>query len=71
MNVKNLSLEEMMKLITGAGFWHTNDLGGKVPVLCMSDGPHGLRRQDEGIQACNNSYTATCFPTASASACSW
>ncbi|MCF0145177.1 MAG: glycoside hydrolase family 3 protein, partial [Eubacterium sp.] len=33
--------------------------------------PHGLRRQDEGIQACNDSYTATCFPTASASACSW
>lgn len=57
------NLEEMCRLVTGRGAWHIGD----VPV---SDGPHGIRAQEDGAKN-NNSYEATCFPTASSAACSW
>ncbi|MCM1415290.1 MAG: glycoside hydrolase family 3 C-terminal domain-containing protein [bacterium] len=66
--------EEKAKLLSGRDFWHTEDcerLG--LPGIMLSDGPHGLRKQGVagdhlGIAA---SIPATCFPTASASACSF
>lgn len=57
------SLEEMCRLVTGRGAWHIGDLH-------VSDGPHGLRTQEDGAKN-NDSYEATCFPTASSAACSW
>ena len=66
-----LSQEEKIKYVTGKGMWHTNDLNGTMPQIHVSDGPHGLRAQDEGAKHNNDSYVATCFPTASASACSF
>lgn len=57
------TLEEMCHLVTGRGAWH---IGG----IRVSDGPHGIRAQEDGAQN-NDSYEATCFPTASSTACSW
>ena len=57
------SLEEMCRLVTGHGAWHIGDMH-------VSDGPHGIRAQDDGAKN-NDSYEATCFPTASGAACSW
>ena len=57
------NLEEMCRLVTGKGAWHI----GKLQV---SDGPHGVRAQEDGAKN-NDSYEATCFPTASSVACSW
>jgi beta-glucosidase len=39
----------------------------------MSDGPHGIRKQDGGGDhlGINASRATTCFPTASAAAASW
>ena len=45
--------------------WHTNDCGGTFPQILMTDGPHGLRKQDEGVKTNNDSYVSTCYPTAS------
>ncbi len=69
-----LTLREKASLVSGQGFWWTRAvprLG--VPSIMVSDGPHGLRKQDRrndhlGIDA---SLPATCFPTASALASSW
>ncbi|PKM69818.1 MAG: glycosyl hydrolase [Firmicutes bacterium HGW-Firmicutes-19] len=66
--------EEKAQLGSGADFWHTQSntrLG--IPSIMMTDGPHGLRKQKEqgdhiGI---NQSYPATCFPTAATTANSW
>lgn len=57
------NLEEMCRLVTGYGAWHIGDIH-------VSDGPHGVRAQEDGAKN-NDSYEATCFPTASSVACSW
>lgn len=70
--VETLSLEEKVRLLSGVGSWHTYDCNGKLPSIMMSDGPHGLRKQEfEDYTDINKSEIATCFPTASAIASSW
>ncbi len=71
--LKSLNLDEKICLLNGVGSWNTFDAGGKIPVLSMSDGPHGLRHQtgEESYANINDSRRATCFPTASAAASSW
>ena len=61
-------------MCSGLDFWHLKEvehLG--IPKVMVSDGPHGLRKQDEkgdhlGI---NDSIKAVCFPPAVLSACSF
>ena len=46
--VSRMTLEEKAGLLSGDDFWHTKAverLG--VPRAMVSDGPHGLRKQDE------------------------
>ncbi len=62
---------EKLPLLSGTGMWHTNDCGGKYPSLHLSDGPHGLRRQEESAKTNNDSYVSTCYPTASCLASAW
>ena len=72
--IGQMTLEEKAGLLSGDDFWHTKAverLG--VPRSMVSDGPHGLRKQDEegdhlGI---NDSIKAVCFPAASATAASF
>ncbi|MBR3335024.1 MAG: glycoside hydrolase family 3 protein, partial [Clostridia bacterium] len=72
--IARMTLEEKAGLCSGADFWHTKAverLG--IPATMVSDGPHGLRKQDEegdhlGI---NDSIKAVCFPAASATAASF
>ena len=68
-----LSLDEKIRLLNGVGSWDTFSADGKIPVISVSDGPHGLRHQtgDEEVGDINNSNIATCYPTASAIASSW
>lgn len=70
--MKRLTKEEKVRLLSGVGSWHTYDCNGKLPAIMMSDGPHGLRKQEkEDFSDINRSEIATCFPTASAIASSW
>lgn len=66
-----LTREEKVKLVTGKGMWKTKTLGGKVKSIHLSDGPHGLRTQLTNSLTDSESIPATCFPTASALACSF
>ena len=68
-----LSIDEKIRLLNGVGSWNTFDAAGKIPVISVSDGPHGLRHQtgNEDVSDINNSNLATCFPTACAIASSW
>jgi len=69
---EEVSLEEKIRLFTGDGSWKSYSAGGVLPHFVMSDGPHGLRKQDEENYAdLNKSKVATCFPTASCIASSW
>ena len=78
MNVKELvaqmTLEEKAGLCSGDDFWHTKAverLG--IPRTMMSDGPHGLRKQEQGGDhlGVNDSIKAVCFPAGCATAASF
>ena len=69
-----LSLEEKAAFCSGKDFWHLNGcerLG--LPEIMVSDGPHGLRKHNDKKDKTDlmGSVPAVCFPTASATACSW
>ena len=64
------NIGEKIKLLTGSGMWHTREAEG-LPSVHLSDGPHGLRKQEERERQNNVSLVSTCYPTASALACSW
>ena len=44
LNIKDYTLEEKLKLLTGKTCWQTEDLDGKIPALFVADGPNGLRK---------------------------
>lgn len=73
-HASSLPLEERAQLLAGESHWKTYAApSAGMPSLFLSDGPHGLRKQ-EGAQDCMGiaeSRPATCFPTASALACSF
>lgn len=67
-----MELKEKIRLFNGVGSWKTYTADGKIPQVIMSDGPHGLRKQEvENYADLNKSNVATCFPTASCMASSW
>ena len=71
--IKEMTVEEKAALVSGTDFMYTNPIPRLgIPSLCMSDGPHGLRKQigggDNGVSM---SEPATAFPTAAATASSW
>ena len=72
--IKSMTLEEKCSLLSGEDFWHTKTverLG--IPAVMVSDGPHGLRKQDSNHANAseNDSIKAVCFPAACATASSF
>jgi beta-glucosidase len=72
--IEELSLEEKASLISGFAFWNTTAVASAdIPAMVLSDGPHGVRRQQQGADhlGINAAQPSTAFPTASATASSW
>ncbi|MCD7873209.1 MAG: glycoside hydrolase family 3 C-terminal domain-containing protein [Clostridiales bacterium] len=75
--IEKMSLEQKAKFVSGYDYWHLEeapDLG--LPKIMITDGPHGLRKQNTDKKSSNgiglgNSVPSTCFPPACTSACSW
>jgi beta-glucosidase len=67
-----LTLEEKASLASGADLWTTKAVPG-VPSIMMTDGPHGVRKEQGGSDhlGLSNSVPATCFPPAVALASNW
>lgn len=72
--IKKMSLEDKVKLCSGANFWDTEEMKEYgIESISMSDGPHGLRKQEgQGDHlGINDSIPATCFPAACCSGSTW
>lgn len=72
--MNEMTLEEKASLCSGLDFWHTKTVERlNIQNISMSDGPHGLRYQDEEADnfGINDSVPATCFPSGATLACSW
>ena len=72
--ISQMTLEEKAGLLSGGDFWHTKAverLG--IPAVMLSDGPHGLRKQEGESDHLGlyDSIPATCFPSACATASSF
>ena len=72
--INQMTLEEKARMMSGKNTWETVDFPQYgIPSMCLSDGPHGLRRQAGAGDhlGLNASLPATCFPTAASVANSW
>ena len=71
--IKQMTVEEKAALVSGTDFMYTNPIPRLgIPSLCMSDGPHGLRKQiGSGDNGISKSEPATAFPTAACTASGW
>ncbi|MCR5790988.1 MAG: glycoside hydrolase family 3 C-terminal domain-containing protein [Lachnospiraceae bacterium] len=63
--ISEMTLEEKAGICSGKDFWHLKSverLG--IPEVMVSDGPHGLRKQDTQADhlGVNDSIVAVCFP---------
>ncbi len=71
--LSRMTVEEKAALVSGTDFMYTNPIPRLgVPSLCMSDGPHGLRKQiGTGDNGVSQSEPSTAFPTAACTASGW
>jgi beta-glucosidase len=72
--ISQMTLEEKAGMCSGLDFWHLKGverLG--IPSIMVTDGPHGLRKQqaDADHLGVHKSVPATCFPSAAGLASSW
>lgn len=72
--IQQMTLEEKADFCSRSDFWHTQPvkrLGD--PAVMMSDGPSGLRKQNEQSDhlGINESISAVCFPSSAAVASSF
>lgn len=72
--IEKMTLEEKAALCSGLDFWQTkpNDRLN-IPAAVVSDGPHGLRKEDNSDESVGvkRSFPATAFPPAVNIASSW
>ena len=72
--ISKMTLEQKCYMFSGKDFWSSRSVeSAGVPSIIMSDGPHGVRKQEgAGDQlGLNGSVPATCYPTAATMANSW
>ncbi len=72
--ISKMSLEEKCYLMSGKDFWQTRSVERiGIPNMSLSDGPHGLRKQEGASDqlGLNASIPAACYPTAATVANSW
>jgi beta-glucosidase len=72
--ISKLTLEEKASLCSGLEFWRLQGIERLgIPSIMVTDGPHGLRKQEGSSDHLGiyDSVPATCFPSAVGMASSW
>ncbi len=73
-DISTLTLEQKASLLSGQDFWSSQPIPeAGVPSIVLTDGPHGIRRQDGDSDhlGINDALPSTCFPPAVAVGSSW
>ncbi len=76
LTVKDFTLEQKLKLLTGKDFWQLDNSNEKMPRFFMADGPNGLRKiiEVDGkafSSSKSGTVSATAMPSLSTVANSW
>lgn len=66
-DINSLTLEEKLKLLTGADNWRLTTANGKLPTVFLSDGPHGVRKMTDD----HKTLKATLMPSLSVVCNTW
>ena len=72
--LKKMTLEEKASLCDGLDYWHSQPIERLgLKSIAFNDGPHGIRKKGNPEESTDllKGVPAICFPTASATACSW
>ncbi len=72
--LSKMTLEEKASLCDGLDYWHSQPIERLgIKSIAFNDGPHGIRKKGnpEESNGLLKGVPAICFPTASATACSW
>ena len=72
--IKQMTLEEKASLCDGLDYWHSQPVERVgIKSFSLNDGPHGIRKKGNPEENTDllKGVPAICFPTASATACSW
>ena len=76
--IARMTLEEKASLCDGLDYWHSQPVERVgIKSFSLNDGPHGIRKKGDpgdtpkGETNLLKGVPAICFPTASATACSW
>lgn len=72
--IEKMTLEEKAGLCSGLNFWELKGIERlEIPSIMVTDGPHGLRKQQQSADHLGiyDSVPATCFPSAVGLASTW
>lgn len=72
--IEEMTLEEKAGLCSGLNFWELKGIERLgIPSIMVTDGPHGLRKQQQSADHLGiyDSVPATCFPSAVGLASTW
>ncbi len=68
---EDLTVEEKLRLLCSNGFWFTSDLDGKLPTVCVSDGPLGVRAERKNESGEVYTVPSVSYPSSQSLANSW
>lgn len=71
LTVKDLSVEEKLRLLCSNGFWYTMDFDGKLPSVSVSDGPVGVRAERKNEKGETITLPSVSYPSAQLLANTW
>ncbi|BFH61299.1 glycoside hydrolase family 3 C-terminal domain-containing protein [Paenibacillus azoreducens] len=70
--IAQMTVEEKASLCSGLNMWQTKAVERVgIPSIVMTDGPHGLRKQERPGDMSSKTVPATCFPSGAGLASSW
>ncbi len=71
LTVKDLSVEEKLRLLCSKGFWYTMDFDGKLPSVSVSDGPVGVRAERKNEKGETITLPSVSYPSAQLLSNTW